>query len=384
MSTAAPHHDPTALKRTLRLADVVEAYGIPLRASGRALVAPCPFHADGEHPNLHVYSEPDPAADHYHCFSCLAHGDVIDFLMRHAGLSFVEACARLAAAPPPRPRSAVRRRPPAPRRPERRRDQLSPDEQLVMDGAAALYQRRLWETPHALAYLRARGLPEDVVRACGLGYADGRALEAFLRDRDWIRLGERLGLLRRVAARDGKRPLREPMAGRIVVPEIRGGHAVWFIGRVVGEPGERPKYLTMPGERPVLGQERVLGHREAFVIEGVFGWLTGVAWGLPACCTCGTHLPNERLAFLLRADRVWGLLDPDRAGSGAAERLGTYLGDRWRPLWLPDPARRAAGGDGLLEIDDLALRPGGREQLEALLAAARGADDTREEDDHAH
>jgi DNA polymerase I-like protein with 3'-5' exonuclease and polymerase domains len=41
----------------------------------------CPFH-DDTHPSCHIYD------DHYHCFSCGAHGSTIDWLMAVEGLSF--------------------------------------------------------------------------------------------------------------------------------------------------------------------------------------------------------------------------------------------------------------------------------------------------------
>ena len=49
----------------------------------------CPFHSDTT-PSLHVY------ADHFHCFSCGAHGDAIDWLRDVEGLSDEEALAVLA------------------------------------------------------------------------------------------------------------------------------------------------------------------------------------------------------------------------------------------------------------------------------------------------
>lgn len=206
--------------------------------------------------------------------------------------------------------------------------------------------------------------------ACRLGYSDGRALATALFRRGALPVAERLGLVRRRP--DGR--LAEPLAGRVVVPELRGRQCAWLIGRLVpdrpDEAERRPKYLGLAGERPVLGWERVAGKPEAFLVEGVFGYLVGVAWRLPVCATGGTHLPADRLGFLARARRVWGLLDPDEPGRAAAERLSGVLGDRFRPLWLPDG----------LEIDDLALRPGGRAAFGRCLAAARAAhgDPTKE------
>ena len=74
------------------------------------------------------------------------------------------------------------------------------------------------------------------MRSCGLGFADGRSLEAYLRRHGGLRVAEDLGLLRRPEPGEDGRPLRERFAGRVVIPEIRGGQPIWFIGRRTAEP----------------------------------------------------------------------------------------------------------------------------------------------------
>ena len=67
--------------------DAAERYGVEVNRYSMAL---CPFHND-RHPSLYV------ADDHYHCFACGEHGDVIDFAARLFGLPLYEAAQRLAA-----------------------------------------------------------------------------------------------------------------------------------------------------------------------------------------------------------------------------------------------------------------------------------------------
>ena len=64
-----------------------ERYGVEVNHYDMAL---CPFHND-RHPSLYV------ADDHYHCFACGEHGDVIDFAAKLFGLPLYEAAQRLAA-----------------------------------------------------------------------------------------------------------------------------------------------------------------------------------------------------------------------------------------------------------------------------------------------
>ena len=62
-------------------------YGVEVNHCGMAL---CPFHND-RHPSLYV------ADDHYYCFACGEHGDVIDFVGRLFQLSPYDAAQKLAA-----------------------------------------------------------------------------------------------------------------------------------------------------------------------------------------------------------------------------------------------------------------------------------------------
>jgi len=162
---------------------------------------------------------------------------------------------------------------------------------------------------------------------------------------------------------------REFFFKRLIVPELRNGHPIWFIGRRLdsvsaneqmvqssgdqrknGKPRERPKYLSLPGPRPVLGLEQVVGKTAVYLVEGPFDWLAAVSWRLPSFSVCGTHFPIDRLPALSAAVAVYGVFDPDRAGRSAAERFAPLFVDRWRPVRLPnglDLAELAAiGADG--------------------------------------
>ena len=67
--------------------EAAEQYGVEVNHYGMAL---CPFHND-RHPSLYV------ADDHYHCFACGEHGDVIDFVSKLFHLSLYDAAQKLAA-----------------------------------------------------------------------------------------------------------------------------------------------------------------------------------------------------------------------------------------------------------------------------------------------
>ncbi len=75
------------IKENVNLREAAELYGIDVNRYGKAL---CPFHND-RHPSLYV------ADDHYYCFACGEHGDVIDLTAKLFGLPLYDAAQKLAA-----------------------------------------------------------------------------------------------------------------------------------------------------------------------------------------------------------------------------------------------------------------------------------------------
>ena len=75
------------VKENVNLWEAAELYGIDVNRYSKAL---CPFHND-RHPSLYV------ADNHYYCFTCGEHGDVIDFVGRLFQLSPYDAARKLAA-----------------------------------------------------------------------------------------------------------------------------------------------------------------------------------------------------------------------------------------------------------------------------------------------
>lgn len=76
----------STVKTNISTIDAAERYGIEVNRHRKAL---CPFHND-RHPSLFV------ADDHYHCYACGEHGDVIDFTSKLYGLSLYDAAKKLA------------------------------------------------------------------------------------------------------------------------------------------------------------------------------------------------------------------------------------------------------------------------------------------------
>lgn len=81
--------DVDAIRAQYAVSDIV-GKKVKLKKDGREYKACCPFHQE-KTPSFTVNDD----KGFYHCFGCGAHGDVIDFIVEHDGLSFKEACELL-------------------------------------------------------------------------------------------------------------------------------------------------------------------------------------------------------------------------------------------------------------------------------------------------
>ena len=152
------------------------------------------------------------------------------------------------------------------------------------------------------------------------------------------------------------------MAGRIVVPEIRSGQPMWLVGRTISR-DVAPKYLGLPGRKPLLGWELASTENEVCLVEGVFDYLVLRSWGYPALAMVGTHVRPVALEALERFAHVYLVLDTDEAGRKASGELAQVLGSRATEVILP----------GVKDLADLALRPDGRSIFARALDQSEGA-----------
>ncbi len=312
---ALPANFLEELRARLPVAGVI-GRTVKLSRSGRERKGCCPFHGE-KTPSFYVYD------DHYHCFGCGAHGDVITFTMKTGGLSFMEAVQDLAAqagleVPKPTPQAAAA---------EARRASLAE----VLEAACREYQLWLWgqEGRAALAYLRGRGLQDETIRRFQLGWSgEGRgALAAALAGRgvSAAQLAE-AGLMK--ASERG--PV-DMFFSRVMFPiRDRRGGLISFGGRIIGE--GQPKYVNGP-ETALFAKRRALYGlslaREAvrqgaalIVAEGYMDVIALAQAGFGgAVAPLGTALTEEHLETLWQISPEPVIcFDGDAAGQRAALR----------------------------------------------------------------
>ena len=348
MIVAQQYVDLTALKQRHPLADVVSAAGVQLRGQGRVRQGRCPFHDETEG-SFTVYGD----TARFHCFGCGASGDVLDFVQRVEGLPLPQAIRRLdggAGLPSP-----ARGQPPAldtRRRPHT--SALPPRDPALLTAAARCYRQALWQDPQGRAYLASRGISATTATRLGLGYAPGQGLRDALAAAGYS--GDRQRAAGLFVARGAER-----FAGMMVVPAVRDRQVQWLAGRAI-DPKRTPRFQTLPGPKPVLGLGR-LGPAPPLVVltEGLFDWLTLVAWGLPAAAVLGTQGLDRVAAALRSCPRVVLAFDADDAGRAATAQLSDRLGRRATTVTFPP---------GMTDVADLATRPDGRAVFRRLLAQA--------------
>jgi DNA primase len=308
---------PDSFKRDLLnrvdIVDIIQRH-LQLKKAGANYSACCPFHNE-KSPSFTV----SPSKQFYHCFGCGAHGDAIGFLMEYSGLGYIEAIKELAAG-------AGMTMPDFEPRFEKKKEETGPDLYDIMQRATQYYREQLKGSPHAIEYLKRRGLSGQVAARFGIGYApDGwHNLQAAFPDYDDNSLRD-AGLV--IENDAGKRYDR--FRDRIMFPIVnQRGFVIGFGGRVIG--AEEPKYLNSP-ETPLFEKGRELyglpQARQAIrdsgrvlVVEGYMDVVALAQHGVEyAVATLGTATTPTHVQKLLRqADEIVFSFDGDAAGRKAA------------------------------------------------------------------
>jgi DNA primase len=224
----------------------------------------------------------------------------------------------------------------------------------------------------ARAYLSRRGIATETVRQFGLGFAErgGAALmRALQRENFTAEQLEKSGLV--LKRDDGT--FFDRFRGRVMFPiHSESGKVIAFGGRALGD--EEPKYMNS-SETAIYKKSAVLynlnrarqgirQHERAVLVEGYMDVIGVFAGGITeVVASCGTALTVEQLRSIHRhAETIVVNLDPDEAGSKAAERVEALIqeGMRVRIAELesdldPDEYIKANGADAYRQRIDKAV-----------------------------
>jgi DNA primase len=321
--------DIAAVRERSPIDEVVGEYLQLKNAGGGSLKGLCPFHEE-KTPSFNV----TPPRGLWYCFSCAEGGDVIKFVQKIDGLSFVEAVERLAGRAGIELRYEQGGYVPGQEQSQRRR---------LIDAhraAAEYYAERLRgdDAEHARAFLSERGFELADAERFGVGFSP-KAWEDLTRhlrgrgftDNELITSG---------LAKEGNRGPRDRFRGRLMWP-IRdlSGDVIAFGARKLDPDDDGPKYLNSPETSLFrkstvlygadLAKREIAQRRQAVIVEGYTDVMACHLSGVPtAVATCGTSFGEEHVKVLRRlimdtegsAGEVIFTFDGDAAGQRAAQR----------------------------------------------------------------
>jgi DNA primase len=336
----------SSVREAVEAADMIEVVGArtQLRRVGARYTGLCPFHEERT-PSFSV----NPQDKLYYCFGCGKGGDVISFVRETEQLDFAQAVEWLAE----RYRVTLEYEESSPRQEaaRARRERLL----SLLEQATSFYERYLWEAgtaEAARAYLRGRGLGEDVCREYRLGLAPGGATLG--------RKAREKGFTPQELAAAGlvNRRGNDYFSSRLVFPLADArGRVLGFQARKLREDDPlKAKYVNSPeGElfrkgNLLYGLDRarsaITKQDRGIVVEGNPDVLALRQAGLDAVvASMGTALTERQLRELSRLTRrIFLCFDADAAGEEATLRgmeLAVRQGFDVRVVALPegtDPA----------------------------------------------
>jgi DNA primase len=321
--------DIAAVRERSAIDEVIGEYLQLKGAGGGSLKGLCPFH-DEKSPSFNV----TPARGLFYCHGCAEGGDVIKFVQKIDGLSFVEAIERLAGRAGITLRYEQGGYVPGQEQSQRRR---------LIDAhraAAEYYAERLVGADAAPGrdFLSERGFTNADAERFGVGYSPAAwdDLARHLHGRGFTDAE----LITSGLAKQGRRGPIDRFRGRLMWP-IRdlSGDVIAFGARRLNPDDDGPKYLNTP-ETPLfrkstvlygadLAKREIAQRRQAVIVEGYTDVMACHLAGVPtAVATCGTSFGDEHIKVLRRLimDTDWSkgeiifTFDGDAAGKRAALR----------------------------------------------------------------
>jgi len=257
-----------------------------LRRRGVELRGRCPIHRGEGENTFHV----NVAKNAFHCFSCQARGNVLDFVAAMEKCSVKDAAVKLKTWFSLTD-SSIKVRPP------------EPQERGVVVEAPTVNKPlgfQLKAIDHKHVYVKDRGITPEIVLKFGIGFFGGKG----------------------------------SMHGRVVIPiHNERGKLVAYAGRAID--GSEPRYKLPTGFHKSLelyNLHRVGESETVIVVEGFFDTIKVVQAGLPAVGLMGSSLsPRQEQLLVQHFKRLALMFDGDEAGRKAMEECLRRLANH---LWI--------------------------------------------------
>ncbi|MEA3398174.1 MAG: DNA primase [Patescibacteria group bacterium] len=310
------------IKSRIDIVDLIREY-IPIKAAGVNFRARCPFHRE-KTPSFMI----SPEKQIWHCFGCGKGGDIFSFVMEMEGVEFVEALRILA------PKAGVTLRRQDPKLTSQRNRLLD-----IIELSRKYYQNYLQtgqEAASARAYLKKRGLTEEIIAEWQIGYS-GEAWDEIFKFLKSKNFKENEIFLAGMIVKSSKgRGFYDRFRGRVMFPinDINGNPAA-FSARVspdkektekMGKYINSPQTLIYDKSKLLFGMDKakieIKNNDLAIIVEGQMDAITAHQYGYKnVIASSGTALTSEQINLLKRySSNIALAFDMDQAGSMAADR----------------------------------------------------------------
>ena len=313
-----------------KIEDVVGRY-VTLKKRGANLLGLCPFH----HEKTGSFTV-SPSKGIYKCFGCGKAGSAVGFIMEIEQCTYVEALKNLAQTY----HIQIEERELTQEEKQRQDDRESMF--VVNDFANKWFQEQLWDTAEGkavgMAYLRQRGIREDIIKKFQLGYSPEKAKlwevakkagyqEAYLTNDVDTQIGTG------VCLKDDKGGLYDRFRGRVIFPFFSvSGKVTGFAGRLIKQSDKAGKYVNSPASILYEKKHELYGFYQAkqaikredccYLVEGQLDVIQLVQSGIEnVVASGGTALTFPQIRLIHRfTENVTILYDGDSAGIKAALR----------------------------------------------------------------
>ena len=346
-----PRETVSRIFETAKIEEVVGRY-VNLKRRGANLIGLCPFHNE-KTGSFNV----SPSKGIFKCFGCSKAGNAIGFIMEIEQCSYVEALKMVASM----------YNIPVEERQLSDEDKQKQDDResmlVVNDYANTWFQEQLTQTPEgtaiALAYLRQRGLRDDIIKLFQIGYAPEKT-------KFW-EVAKKAGYNEKYLLNDPVNPpyigtgicaksqdgrLYDRFRGRVIFPFISvSGKIVGFAGRILVQNDKAGKYVNSPTSLIYEKHNELFGLYQAkqeisrndacYLVEGQMDVIQLVQSGIKnVVASGGTALTYQQIRLIHRfTENINLLYDGDKAGIKAAMRgidMMLEEGLNVRIILLPD------------------------------------------------
>lgn len=313
-----------------KVEDVVGSY-VTLKKRGANLLGLCPFH----HEKTGSFTV-SPSKGIYKCFGCGKAGNAVGFIMEIEQCSYIEAIKQLAQ----RYHITIEERELTQEEKQRQDDRESMF--VVNDFSNNWFQSQLHDTQEGvtvgMAYLRQRGIREDIIRKFQLGYSPEKAKlweeakkagyqDTYLVNNPDTQIGTG------VCLKDEQGRLFDRFRGRVIFPFFSvSGKVTGFAGRLIKQSDKAGKYVNSPTSILYEKKHELYGFYQAkqsikredccYLVEGQLDVIQLVQSGIEnVVASGGTALTYPQVRLIHRfTENVTILYDGDNAGIKAALR----------------------------------------------------------------